>query len=65
MSEQVLLPSKAYRGLPPLPVDGEALARFTIEMAVRLHELEQRFVTPRQHPRILFGESRGASRRPR
>jgi hypothetical protein len=48
-----------------MPINDRALAKFTIDMITRLHDLEQRFYVPRQHPRMIFGESRGASRRPR
>ena len=65
MSDQIPLPAKVYPGLPEVPISDCALAKFTIEMIGRLHDLEQRFVEPRQHPRLSFGESRGASRRPR
>jgi hypothetical protein len=65
MSDQIPLPAKVYPGLPEMPIDDRALAKFTIDMITRLHDLEQRFYVPRQHPRMVFGESRGASRRPR
>ena len=65
MSDQIPIPAKSYPGWPELPIDDRALARFTIEMVGRLHDLEQRFAEPRQHPRLSFGEARGANRRPR
>ncbi len=65
MSDQIPIPAKAYSGLPDVPIDARALAKFTIEMVARLHDLEQRFAERRQHPRLNFGESRRASRRPR
>jgi hypothetical protein len=65
MSKPIPLPTGIYPGFAPLAIDGMALARFSIEMSMRLHELEQRFVTPRKHPRMIFGQSRKAPRRPR
>jgi hypothetical protein len=65
MSDQIPLPAKAYPGLPELPIDDRALAKFTIEMVTRLQDFEERFAERRQHPRLSFGVSRGASRRPR
>jgi hypothetical protein len=65
MSDQIPLPAKAYPGLPELPIDDRALAKFTFEMAARLHDFEQRFAERREHPRLSFGASRGASHRPR
>ena len=65
MAEQIPLPARVYPGLPELSISDRALARFTIDMAGQLHDFEQRFFEPRVHPRMLFGEARGASRRPR
>jgi hypothetical protein len=65
MSDQIPLAAKVYPGLPELPINDQALAKFTIEMVGRLHDLEQRFAERRVHPKLNFGESRGASRRPR
>jgi hypothetical protein len=65
MSDQIPLPAGAYRSLPPLELSDGALLKFSREMRVQLKDLEARFVVPRQHPRLSFGESRGASRRPR
>jgi hypothetical protein len=65
MSNPISLPTGVYPGFAPLAIDGIALARFSIDMSMQLHELEQRFVTPRKHPRLIFGQSRKAPRRPR
>jgi hypothetical protein len=65
MSEQIPLPAKSDFGLPQVAIDGQALARFTIEMLIQLRDFEERFVQPRQHPRIDFGQARGANRQPR
>jgi hypothetical protein len=65
MSDQLPTTTKPYPGLPAVAIDDRALAIFTIQMVGRLHELEERFVEPRQHPRLTFAQSRGASRRPR
>jgi hypothetical protein len=65
MSDQLPTTTKSYPGLPAVAIDDRALAKFTIEMVGRLHELEERFLEPRQHPRLIFGEPRQASRRPR
>lgn len=65
MSDQIPLPAGAYRSLPPVTVDDGALLRFSREMRVQLKDLETRFVVPREHPRLFFGEARGPSRRPR
>jgi hypothetical protein len=65
MSNPIPLPTGVYPGFAPLAIDGIALARFSIDMSMQLHELEQRFVTPRKHPRLIFGQSRKAPRRPR
>ena len=51
--------------MPPLEFSDGALLKFSREMRVQLKDLEARFVVPRQHPRLFFGEARGASRRPR
>jgi hypothetical protein len=65
MSDQIPLPAKAFPGLPEMPIDDRALAKFTIDLIAQLHDLEQRLVVPRRHPRMNFGQSRGASTRPR
>ena len=65
MSDQLPTTTKPYPGLPQVAIDDRALAKFTIDMVGRLHELEQRFVEPRQHPRLSFGAARQSSRRPR
>jgi hypothetical protein len=65
MSEQIPLPARPDAGLPPMPVNAEALTRFAIEMAIQLNEFEQRFVQPRKHPRLSSGHARGANNRPR
>jgi hypothetical protein len=65
MSDQLPTTTKPYPGLPPVAIDDRALAKFTIDMVGRLQELEERFVEPRQHPRLTFAHARGASRRPR
>ena len=65
MSEQIPLPAKSDFGLPQLAFDGQALARFTIEMALQLRDFEERFAEPRMHPRLDFAQARGANRRPR
>ena len=65
MSDQIPTPTEVYPGLPPVAISDRALARFTIEMVGRLHEFEERFAERRKHPRMNFGESRGANRRDR
>ena len=65
MSDQIPLPAGASRNLPPLPIDDGALLKFDREMKARLVEFEQRFVVPREHPRLFLGVARQASRRPR
>jgi hypothetical protein len=51
MSDQ-LLPAGAYPALPPVAVNDDALERFTLLMERRLAQFDERFFTPRQHPRI-------------
>jgi hypothetical protein len=65
MSEQIPVSAKRDFGLPQVAIDGQALARFTIEMLIQLRDFEERFTQPRQHPRIAFGHARGANRSPR
>jgi len=65
MAEQIPLPAKAHSGLPAVSIDDGALLKFSREINMRLKDFEQRFVKPRQHPRIIFGQARGTSRRPR
>jgi hypothetical protein len=65
MSKPIPLPTSVYPGFAPLAIDDMALAKFSIKMSMQLHELEERFVTPRKHPRTIFGQSRKAPRRPR
>jgi hypothetical protein len=65
MAEQLPLPAPPESSLPPLALSDGALLEFNREMSVQLKAFDRRFATPRVHPRLVFGEARGASRRPR
>jgi hypothetical protein len=65
MSDQIPLPTGAYRTLPPFSIDDGALLKFGREMNGQLQELETRFFVPRTNPRPFLGVSRQAPRKPR
>lgn len=64
MSDQIPVPA-VHAALPPVEISGAALVQLTIEMAAKLRDFETRFAERRKHPRVLTGQMRGASRRPR
>lgn len=65
MSDQIPTTTQFYSGWPELAIDERALAKFSLELSARLDEMEHRFAEPRRNPRLIFGEARAVSRRPR